>query len=146
MSELELTEKGLGFFSLFEKITRVIPADYNESDELLVFVVSQFQLGKAIGKKGINIEKLRRAFNKKVVVVADSDDPENFVRNFLNNVRIINVESRQVMDENALIVIVNEADRGIAIGRNGDRIKALKNLLKRKFNATIHLKTRRVLE
>ncbi len=146
MSELELTEKGLGFFSLFEKITRVIPADYNESDELLVFVVSQFQLGKAIGKKGINIEKLRRAFNKKVVVVADSDDPENFVRNFLNNVRIVNIEPRQVMDENALIVIVNEADRGIAIGRNGDRIKALKNLLKRKFNATIHLKTRRVLE
>jgi len=146
MSELELTEKGLSFFSLFEKITRVIPSDYNEGEELLVFVVTPLQLGKAIGKKGSNIERLKRTFNKKVVVVADSDEPEAFIRNYLNNVRIINVESRQVMNENALLVVVNEADRGIAIGRNGERIKALKNFLKRKFNATIHLKTRRVLE
>ncbi len=146
MKELELTEKGLGIFSLFGKITRVMPSDYNESDELLVFVVDPYQLGKAIGKKGANIEKLKRTFKKKVIVVADSDEPEIFVRNFFNNVRILDIESRQIMDETALIIFVNEADRGIAIGRNGERIKALKNFMKRKFNSSIHLKTRRVLE
>jgi N utilization substance protein A len=146
MRELELTEKGLGLFSIFGKITRVTPSDYNESDELLVFVVDPYQLGRAIGKKGANIEKLKKTFRKKVVVVADSDEPEIFVRNFFNNVRILDIESRQIMNETAIILIINEADRGIAIGRNGERIKALKNLMKRKFDATIHLKTRRVLE
>ncbi len=146
MRGIELTEKGLGLFSIFGKITRVMPSDYNESDELLVFVVDPYQLGKAIGKKGANMEKLKKTFRKKVVVVANSDEPEIFVRNFFNNVRILDVETRQVMNETALVVFVNEADRGIAIGRNGERIKALKSFMKRKFNSTIHLKTRRVLE
>ena len=49
------------------------------------------------------------------------------------------------MDEKAFMVLLNETDRGIAIGRDGERIKALKEFLKKKFNATVHLRTRRVL-
>lgn len=146
MAEIELTEKGLGLFSLFEKATRVMPSDYVESENFIVFIVDPLQLGRAIGKKGANISKLGKTFRKKVVVVADSEDPEIFLKNFLKNVSILGVESRDVMGETAMIVILDEKDRGIAIGRNGERIKALKSLMKRKFNATVHLKTRRVLE
>jgi len=142
---VELTEEGLGFFSLFERITRVMPSDYIESENFLIFIVNPFQLGKAIGKKGSNMEKLRRTFRKKVIVIADSDDPEVFVRNFFKNINILGIEARDVMGESALIVMLDEKDRGIAIGRGGERIKALKELLKKKFKATIHLKTRRVL-
>lgn len=143
---VELNEKGLSYFSLFEKITHTMPSDYIDGEMFLVFIVDQVQLGRAIGKKGANIKRLTNAFRKKVVVVADSDDPEEFIKNFLKNVNILNIETRDVMGETAIIVMLDEKDRGIAIGRNGERIKALKNLMKEKFDATIHLKTRRVLE
>ena len=143
---VELTEKGLGYFSIFEKVTRVMPADYVEGENFMVFIVNPFQLGKAIGKKGSNIEKLGRTFKKKVVVVSDSDEPEAFIRNFLKNINVLGVESRDVMGESAFLILLDEKDRGIAIGRNGERIKALKELMKRKFKASIHLRTRRVLE
>ena len=143
---VELTEKGLGYFSIFESVAGVMPLDYIESENFIIFIINQLQIGKAIGKGGINIEKLSRIFKKKVVAVADSSDPEIFIRNFLKNTNILSIESRDVMGEHEFIITVDERDRGTAIGRGGERIKALKELMKRKFKSNIHLRTRRILE
>lgn len=140
---VELNSEDLSYFSNFEKITGVMPADYLNSDSLLIFLVSQIELGKAIGKKGMNIEKLKQLFRKKIVIVADSKELEIFVKQFFNNISIISVEIRDVMGENAVVLTVEEKDRGIAIGKDGERIKAAKLLLAKKFNATLHLKTKR---
>ena len=123
---VELTGDDLNIFSNFEKVTHVLPS-----------------LGKAIGKKASNIEKLRRVFRRKVIIVGDSDDPESFLRSFFGNITIHNVEVRDVMSEKAILLTVDEKDRGLTIGRDGERIKAAKTFLKKKFNATLHLRTRR---
>jgi len=140
---VEFTEDDLKIFSSFERVTRTMPTDYISTESSLVFLVSPESLGKAIGKKASNIEKLKRVFRKRVIVVADSNDPEALLRNFYGNIKIHSVEIRNVMGEDNLIITVDEKDRGIAIGKSGDRIKAIKNLLKKKFNATLQLKTRR---
>ncbi len=140
---VELTGEDLTFFSKFESVTGVMPSDYVAQENVLTFLVEPNRLGKAIGKKGANIEKLGKIFRKKVVISADSKDLEEFVKGFFSNVSIQNVEVRKVMNESAVILIIDEKDRGIAIGRGGDRIKTAKSFLKTKFNATIHLKTRR---
>lgn len=140
---VELNEDDLKIFSSFERITHVMPTDYVATASSLVFLVTPDTLGKAIGKKASNIEKLKNLFRKRVIVVADSDDPEGFLRSFFGNIGIQDIESRNVMGEVAIIMTVDEKDRGIAIGRDGERIKAAKTLLKKKFNATVHLRTRK---
>ncbi len=140
---VELNEDDLKIFSSFEKVTRVMPTDYVSTQTSVVFLVAPQSLGKAIGKKASNIEKLKHVFRKRVIVVADSNDPEGFLRNFFGNVAIHSIESRNVMGETAVMMTVDEKDRGIAIGRDGERIKAAKTLLKKKFNATVHLRTRK---
>jgi NusA-like KH domain protein len=140
---VELTGEDLKMFSNFERITRVMPKDYLSTPNSLVFLVDSDSLGKAIGKNASNIEKLKRVFRKRVVIVGDSDDPEGFLRSFFGNIAIHNVEVRDVMGEKAILLTVDEKDRGIAIGRDGERIKAAKTFLKKKFNATLHLRTRR---
>ncbi len=140
---VELTEDDLNIFSNFEKITRVIPADYVLTETSLVFLVDMPFLGKAIGKKASNIEKLKNLFKKRVVIVGDSKDPELFLRSFFGNIQIQDIEIRDIMGEKAIVITVDEKDRGIAIGREGERIKSAKLLMKKKFDATIHLKTRR---
>jgi N utilization substance protein A len=140
---VELTEKGLKYFNEFERITRVMPSDYLESENGIIFLVGLVQLGRAIGKKGANVAKLKERFRKKVVVIGDSNDPELFVRNFFNNVEIVNIEIANVMGEQNIVLTVDEKDRGIAIGKAGERIKAAKEFLKKKFNATIVLRTKR---
>ncbi len=140
---VELNEDDLKMFSSFERVTHVMPTDYVSTASSLVFLVDKDVLGKAIGKKASNIEKLKRVFRKRVIVVADSDEPEGFLRSFFGNVGIHDIESRNVMGEVAIVMTVAEKDRGIAIGRDGERIKAAKTLLKKKFNATVHLRTRK---
>ena len=142
---MELTGDDLNMFSSFERVTRVMPSDYLVTESSIIFLVSQDSLGKAIGKKAVNIQKLNQVFRKKVIIAADSDDPEGFVRSFFGNISIQHIEIRDVMGEQAIMLTVDEKDRGIAIGRSGERIKAAKTFLKKKFNATLHLKTRRAV-
>ncbi len=143
MSTIELTGDDLSIFSSFEKIAHTMPKDYLTTENFMIFLVQQDQLGRAIGAKGANIEKLRRTFNKKVVIIGDSPDPEGFIKSFFGNVNILGIEERNIMGESNFLVTVDEKDRGIAIGRDGERIKAAKTLLLKKFKATIQLRTKK---
>ena len=96
---VELTGDDLSMFSNFESITHVMPSDYLNTESSIIFLVSADSLGKAIGKKAANIERLKVIFRKRVIIVADSDDPELFVRNFFGNIQIFNTEIRDVMGE-----------------------------------------------
>ncbi len=140
---VELTSEDLSYFEAFEKVTGVIPKDYINSDSMILFIVDPQEVGKAISKDGVHITKLKNTFRKKVSIIADAEDPESFVRQFFNNIGIVSVEVRDVMGEQAVMLTIDEKDRGLAIGKEGERIKALKLLLKKKFNGTIHLRTKR---
>lgn len=140
---VDFTSDDLDYLSKFESITKVMPQDYMILSETILFLVDQPMLGRAIGKQGVNIPKLRKVFNKKVVIIGDSPQMDIFIRNFFNNVTIEDIELRDVMGEQAILLTVDEKDRGIAIGKAGERIKAAKEFLKKKFNATLHLKTRK---
>lgn len=142
---VELDSEDLSYFSTFEKLTGVLPADYLNTESMLLFLVDPADLGKAIGKRGMNMEKLRTAFRKKAIIIADSNDLETFVRQLFSNIGIVSVEIMNVMGENAVVLMIEEKDRGIAIGKGGERIKAAKLLLSKKFNATLHLKTKRTM-
>lgn len=143
---IELTADDLRYFSEFEKVTRVTPNDYTIGDSTIVFLVDQELLGKAIGRNSVNIARLKGVFRKRVIVVADSNDIELFLRNMFYNISIISVEIREAMGDRTIFVAIDEKDRGVAIGKNGERIKMLKNFLKKKFDSGLSLKTRRVLE
>ena len=140
---MELTEDDLSIFSNFEKITHVMPSDYLNTESTVIFLVSQESLGKAIGKQASNIQKLGVLFRKRVIIVADSGDLELFLKNFFGNITIYEMDVKDIMGEKNITLIIDEKDRGIAIGRNGERIKAAKSFLKKKFNATVSVKTRR---
>jgi transcription termination/antitermination protein NusA len=140
---VELNGDDLSMFSNFEGITHVMPSDYLVTESSLIFLVTPDSLGKAIGKKAANIERLKQIFKKRVIIIADSNDPEMFLRNFFGNIQIYGTEIRDVMGEKYILITIDEKDRGIAIGRDGERIKAAKVFLKKKFNATVQIKTRR---
>ena len=142
----EITQDDIFFFSEFEKITRVMPLEYYQGETAVFYVVDPEQLGKAIGKNATNIERLAKFFRKKVFIIPDVKEIEAFIRAFFSNLNILSIEVRNVMGENSAIVTLDEQHRGFAIGKNGERIKAAKALLKKRFNADIHLRTKKVFE
>ncbi|MBU0586910.1 NusA-like transcription termination signal-binding factor [Candidatus Micrarchaeota archaeon] len=142
---MEFTGDELQLFDLFTKLSGVDALDLEKTPYGLVFLVAPQNLGRAIGKQGATLERMRRGFKQGVFVYADSSDLDEFVRNLFNNVKIENVEVREAMGERAVFLTVDDKDRGIAIGKEGARIKIAKQLLKRKFNSTISIKTRRAV-
>lgn len=143
--QVELTGEDLKLLNLFESVTGVMPSDMARMEEGIVFLVDEASLGKAIGKKGANIQKLRQKFNNKNVLISrDDDDPEHFIRGFFNNIDVISYELREAPGQKVAFVTIPDSQRGIAIGRGGIRVKAAKAFLKRKFGMDLSLRTRRV--
>ncbi|MEM2948650.1 MAG: NusA-like transcription termination signal-binding factor [Candidatus Anstonellales archaeon] len=140
---MEIGETELFYLSEFEKITHVMPSDVAEVNETLFFLVPKNLLGKAIGKKGFMIPKLEKKFKKKVLIFADSENPEEFIKNFFNNVKPMEIEIRDAMGERGIFFSVSEAERGIALGKGGCRIKAARKFVEKKFNAKLYLKTKK---
>lgn len=143
--ERNLTTDDLAFLSLFGNITHISPLDYVNMGPVITFLVEAKDLGKAIGKKAKNMSILRKKFNKIVVIVQKHKDPEVFTRSFFKNVHIIDTEVREAMGEKTLFLSINEDDRGIAIGREGSRIKTFKEFLNRLFKMSLVMRTKRVL-
>jgi N utilization substance protein A len=57
---VRLTEEEMRYMSLFERMTEAVLRDCVERDETVVFVVESGEMGKAIGKGGANIDRVRR--------------------------------------------------------------------------------------
>lgn len=140
---MEITQDDLGIINLFASLCGVIPSDMVKIEGGYVFLVDAMSLGKAIGKEGSNIRKLRARLGPNVIIVKDSGNMEDFLRGFLNNVQVLDVEERRAPGQVALFVTVPDVQRGIAIGKAGSRIKGLKAMVKKKFGADLFLRTRR---
>ncbi len=143
---MEFNNDDLLFFSSFFNITKVNAQDMIRDKGYIIFIVNPFEMGKAIGKNASNIKKLTSKYKHKVIILPKTEDPEMFIRAFFNNVKILSVDLREAMGQKGLFVTIDERDRGIAIGKNGNRIKVAKNILKTRYGCDLYLKTKRVLD
>ena len=109
------------------------------SDSGVVFVVKEGELGRAIGKNGSSINRVRTAFGRQVSVVEKASELSAFVSNIFSSIDV-KVDVREG-EKPIAIVKVDAKDRGNAIGRNGERIKMARMLVERHFGADIKLLT-----
>jgi len=116
--------------SLFETVTQAKLKDCI-FDERIMFIVEENQIGKAIGKNGVNVRKIEFALNKKVKIVEFSNDHAQFIKNLVYPLMV-----KEVKEENNLITIVggDTKTRGILIGRDAKNLKELESITKRYFH------------
>jgi N utilization substance protein A len=136
---IELSKDDLRAIAEFEGITGARVRDCLITEAAVAFIVEKGELGKAIGRKGANITRVRQAFARQVLVFEDSEDMEQFVRNLFGNVPVKSMNVHEKMEEKIAYVTVDEKDRGTAIGRSGDRIKVGRALLQRRFGCDLRL-------
>lgn len=136
---VELSKDDMKCISAFEQITGALVKDCMITDSAVAFIVAHGDLGRAIGKKGAAITRVRETFGRQVLVFEDSDDLQQFVRNLFGAIPVRNINVHEKMDSKIAYVQVDEADRGTAIGREGSRIKLCRSLLQRRFGCDLRL-------
>ena len=136
---MKISNDELKCISLFESLTGAPVDDCVIEPDHLIFLVKEGEMGRAIGKAGANILRVRDAFGgKRVDVLENAETPEAFVRKLyagieIRELKIVGNEDKQIE------ITVPAKDRGAAIGRNGDRIKLGRMILERRFGVKLKL-------
>lgn len=134
-TSIKLGENEISFISLFENITGAVAHDCIIDEDRVIFIVKAGNIGLAIGKKGINIKRVRDFLQKPIEVVEFAQSPEDFIKNTLAPARIKLISITERRDgKKVAMVTVNEKDRGIAIGKNGKNVARARLLARRHYN------------
>lgn len=131
MAEVTFDEQTIRYVSLFQDVTKTTVVDCVETADQIIFVVKEGQIGRAIGRKGDHITRLKRMFNRDVHVVEFSDKPAAFIANVFRNydVRKVDIEDRNGVAH--ATVTVDAAKKGRAIGRDGRNLRIARDLIAR---------------
>lgn len=136
MPAVKLSQTEMQYITILQGIVNVTIKDciVDEEDNKIVFVVSGGQAGLAIGKRGMNINKLKEMIAKDVEIIEHSSDPAKFIRNCFLPIIIREVTFLDRRNGKAATVEVDNKDKGRAIGRSGKNINKVKNLVLRQFD------------
>ena len=127
----------MALIARFEQITGAAAIDVIRDDEgeRIIVVVRPKQLGKAIGRGGVNVKAASEAFGRPVDVVEMAETAEAFVMSALAPARVESVKIIEQRDGTRVAsVTVNTEDRGIAIGREGRNVARARILVRRHFD------------
>lgn len=128
--------------TLFEQMTGAKVEDFVREDDAMCFLVKEGQMGLAIGRKGSNVDKVRKALGRTVIVLEDSDDPEQFMRNMFQPAEIHGLSVDNLSEGRAATVQISRSDRSKAVGPGGAKIRMVRVLAKRHHNIDdINLRT-----
>ena len=133
---VKLDTEDIRCIGVFERITGAGAMDCivdNEANKVIL-VVKKGDMGLAIGKGGSNITKVKDMLRRDVEVVEHSPDIKEFIENLFRPVSVKSVEMQTKDDKSVVYVVVPNKDKGIAIGKGGEKIKKVKLLVNRLQN------------
>lgn len=126
----KLTSEEMGYMTIFEDITKATVKDCIKNKDEIIFVVKKGDIGLAIGKKGVSVNKVKKVLGKRIEIIEHSDDPVEFVKKLFHSFRVEDIQ----MSENGTKVVkmyVDERDKNMAIGMRGKNLQKMKMLAKR---------------
>jgi N utilization substance protein A len=117
--------------SLFENLTRAELKDcFIDKNDNLVFIVRENQIGKAIGKHGANVKRLKELLNRKIKIVEFNSNLIQFIKNLVYPLTL-----KEVRDDNGIVTLVGSdtKTRGLLIGREAQNLRSLEATVRRYF-------------
>lgn len=135
--ERKLDLRSLRLLNTFEDLTGVQPMDVVEDEQRYVFLVEEDDVGKAVGKGGSRLKRVREKMGKNADVVAYDEDAATLVSNFFRpyDVQGVTLEDHRDGDTRARVQ-VDPKDKGRAIGKGGRNVHLCEELVRRHTNVT----------
>jgi len=130
---VELSDEARRYMGRFDELTGVAPRDCLVESNRLVFVIPAGEMAAAIGQGGETVTEAERQLGRSVELVEDADTPESFVASALAPAAVAAVTISE-QDDRVAYVEVAPADRGVAIGANGQNIETARTLAKRHYD------------
>ena len=130
MRKLNMQE--LGYMQAFEQLTKAKVVDCMEKEDGITFLVEKGNVGLAIGKKGAIAEKVKNKLGKEIHVYEYSNEPEKQIKNLMFPIKIIETN----IEDDKITIKVDPEQKKRAIGREGKKIKKVREIMERHFGIT----------
>ena len=115
---------------LFENTSGIQLKDCIVKEDKVIYITKGGDIGKAVGKNGINVKKVANLVKKNLKVVEFSEDLTQFIKNYIYP---IVPESVSLEDKTVKIKINGMKEKGIVIGRESKNLKELKDVVSKYF-------------
>lgn len=115
---------------LFENTSGIQLKDCFVKEDKIIYVTKEGDIGKAVGKNGVNVKKVANLVKKNLKVVEFSEDLVQFIKNYIYP---IVPESVSLEDKIVKIKINGMKEKGIVIGRESKNLKELKDVVSKYF-------------
>ena len=136
-SKIKLTADEIRYMALFESITGVAARDCiidNHSNKI-TFITNKNEAGIAVGKNGSKIKLLRKTTGRNIEIIEYADNVQDFIKNAFIPARVKEVRVVEKLDNKKIAIVrVEEKDKGLAIGKGGEKVGRVRQLLKRYFD------------
>ena len=100
-------------------------------NEKLIFIIEENEMGKAIGKNGVNIKRMENMLKKKIKLVEFSNDVLQFVKNIIHPINVLEV----IQEDNVIKIHGKDTStKAMIIGRERQNINHLSDIVKRYFD------------
>ena len=128
---MKLTLDSINNINLFENLTRAKVKDCFQEDGVLVFLVEEGNVKKALGKDSSNIDRISKILQKDIKIIAFSNDICKFVSNLIypNKADEIKLEGKTVF-----IVASDVGVKGRIFGRSRENLKRINSLVRNYFD------------
>ncbi len=131
---MKLTMDDILLMNALTHVSGVSAKDCLISGNLVSFFVNEKEVGKAIGRKAVNVKELEQKLKRKIEIVAYSEKPEAVVESTFE----VKVSSAKI-NNGKLVVLMDSASKRKVLGNIG-RLKRLKELLKRNYELDLIVK------
>lgn len=120
----------INFRNIFEEITRTSIKDFISKENSISVIVDKGNLGRVIGKNGMNIKMLERRFNKRIKIIEYDEDVKTFINNIITPIKLKEIE---LEGDNIKLVAPGTKERGLLIGRESKNLEELKKIVYKYF-------------
>lgn len=124
----KLTSDSLRTMKLFGSICGSEPLDCFDVEESIIFITASGQTGKAIGKNGTNIKRLRNTLNKDIKIIENADSVNGLIENYLFPIKTKSIEEE---DSVVKIKLSSGKERRLLLSNNQKELKKLKKTISR---------------
>ncbi len=130
MNKVKFDSDSMKLITLFESMTGAKVKDCI-ANEKFIFIIEENEMGKAIGKNGVNVKRLESKLRRKIKLVEFSNDALQFVRNLIYPIEVLDVKKEED------VITIHDKDvstRAMLIGRERQNINNLSNIVRRYFD------------
>jgi len=133
MATVKYDTENIRTMNMFESITGVEAVDVINKEDEVYFVVPDGKAGMAIGKGGKIVKKIQNKLGKDVKIYEYSDNLGKFLNNLVpSDLRGVNIEEED--GEKKVEISVSSENKGRVVGKNGDKIDSIREILERTHN------------